>query len=92
MERDGLLRCLKQSATGPYSEPVQIIAYHFTTYFNIIMPRTLSSVRPRARPTRWSLPAGFPIKILYALLIAPMRATCLIMTPLTFGEEIMKVL
>jgi hypothetical protein len=64
------LLCSQQRATGAYPEPVDSSAYSpilffFKIHFNIIVLSTSTSLSLRG-----------PSKILYALLFAPILATC----------------
>jgi hypothetical protein len=69
---EGSLPCSQQLSTGPYPKPDQSSTYHpiLSLYDPFIM-------NPQLRLGLLSVlfPSGFPIKILYAFLFSPIRAT-----------------
>jgi hypothetical protein len=75
MEAKGPLLCSQEPTTGPYPEPdasIQPTPPHLISLrFSLILYSYLQLGLPSG-----FFPSGFPTKILYALLIAPMHTTC----------------
>jgi hypothetical protein len=74
MEPEGSLPCSQQPATGRYPEP-DASSPHLATHF----PKIHSNITFPSTPRSYNdfFPSGFPTKIVYVILISPMRATCL---------------
>jgi hypothetical protein len=72
MEPKGTLLCSQDPTTGPYHEPDESSPHPPTVSVRTIL---MSSHLRLGLPSRL-FPSGFPTKVLYALPISPMRATC----------------
>jgi hypothetical protein len=83
MEPKCSLPCSQKPATCPYHQPDECIQHPHTFFhmihFNIILASTPSL-------PSGLVPSGFQIKIWYAFIISPMRATCL--SPLVLRDWI----
>jgi hypothetical protein len=73
-EPKGSSPCSQEPSTGPYPEPVRSSPYHPI----LSLPRSILILSTHLRLGLPSglLPSGFPTKILYAFLVATIRATC----------------